>query len=380
MTTNSVQIECSSNKAGDPVADWLNAHPEIKVPLTHETVFYMDRGMLIVRTNSDRIVRHAERQLSHYRLPGPRSSNLPTTAVEIFYVGDLSDSAGFPWEASWDAQEGAQQMVDSYTLFRLGSGMGLWRKDALAWFVPEGKPFVRMVVSDLSENMFAPPERGLRLKGKGLNADAIVDLIHTLYFWKHNLFCIHGAALMSGDNGVIVVGPSGSGKTTTALALLRGGFTLLSDEFTLVEDSRQGGITMHGLLVPPRIVGNAPASLDALEETLQADGEWKEKSELPLPRHAVEAGRGKSAPLKMVILLNGAKNTGPQHVLERLGGHDAFVVLMNQSLDSCGSARQQARFLLLAGAAESCPAYRLTLGRDLNALPELIAGAMENVR
>lgn len=63
--------------------------------------------------------------------------------------------------------------------------------------------------------------------------------LNALIYPFHQLKGFHGAALHQGDKVVFLTGESGAGKTTTALELLRSGYSILSDDSPLLT-IRQG--------------------------------------------------------------------------------------------------------------------------------------------
>lgn len=63
--------------------------------------------------------------------------------------------------------------------------------------------------------------------------------------------CLHATTVAAGGRAVLITGPSGAGKSDLALRLLDRGFTLVSDDQTLVR--RDGGRLLA--TAPPRIAG-----------------------------------------------------------------------------------------------------------------------------
>lgn len=62
---------------------------------------------------------------------------------------------------------------------------------------------------------------------------------------------VHASTVATGDRAVLIMGPSGSGKSDLALRLLDRGFTLVSDDQTIV---RKDGSRLLAS-APPNIVG-----------------------------------------------------------------------------------------------------------------------------
>lgn len=62
---------------------------------------------------------------------------------------------------------------------------------------------------------------------------------------------VHASTVANGGRAVLITGPSGSGKSDLALRLLDRGFTLVSDDQTVVR--RDGGRLVAS--APPRIAG-----------------------------------------------------------------------------------------------------------------------------
>jgi hypothetical protein len=158
--------------------------------------------------------------------------------------------------------------------------------------------------------------------------------------------------------------------------LLRGGFHILSDEITLIDAAADGAVRISGLLVPPRIVGRPLDCLDELEGTLGAVS-GLEKADFSLSSVSVQSGRRRSLRPKAVIVLDPNRSDGADHRLCPMEIHEAFVALMNLVLDVTGISRREAQADTLIALLKACRTYRLTLGRDLTALPSLIASCIE---
>ncbi len=399
----------------DPVLEWLKSHPGAAPPLEHHARFELDKGSLAIHSNRADIVAEAQEQFHHYAPTNNHPCESPGLTIDVHHAYFAKGEEGIVLDPYWQRLADGRRRNDGLEcpVFQHLTAGGLecfWRaSDALLSYATTPQPHIRILIGEpCTHEDF-----------ESHDAESIVDLIKILYVRSHGLFCIHAAALALNEYGVVITGSSGAGKSTTALALLRGGFDLLSDELTLIDTSQDGVLRISGLLVPPRIVDQFQTPLDNLEGTLRTadpleknaamddppNGTLRIGVRLAPPQRArerrppldsavqasdpslkrlltldpsfVQTSRRRAVRPKTIIALDPRKHDGPEHRLVPFEAQHMFVALMTQVLDVTGLSRREAQADALIGLLNECRLYRLVLGRDLAALPALIASCME---
>ena len=237
---------------------------------------------------------------------------------------------------------------------------------------PATRPGSLQAKLDRVANGSGPRAAGNAPAGRDLPMDEIVDLVRTMMVRAQGHFCLHAATVASGQRGILLMGPSGSGKTTTALALLRGGYDLLSDEHSLLRADNEG-VRVTGFRSAPRVAGEAPKSLAQLENTLEAGRGYK--TPLGLPRESFGPSRWlRPSAMFFLRLRPGARD----HMVRRLPLEEAFVRVTSQVLDPTNVFRNAEQAQLIIRLVEDCPAYELVLAANLGSLPDLVRGVMES--
>ena len=244
----------------------------------------------------------------------------------------------------------------------------------LAAFSPGEGTIKILVLEGAPRSRLLHPRPGAIAKS-GVETDFLANLILILHLRSFGLFCLHAASLADRGRGVLLVGPSGCGKTTTAAALLRGGFTLLSDEMTAVPAEADGGMRMEGILFPPRLYAADRPELGTLEDSLGFAGGGK-KQLFRLDPALVRPGRRRAVPVRAVIFLELPEGRPSRHELVAVDEGEGFERLLSQVLDPTMAAHPQRILTGLCALLNDCPCYRLRLGTDLHGLPGLVRGVL----
>jgi hypothetical protein len=262
-----------------------------------------------------------------------------------------------------------------------------WRPfDLLASSRLTGVPGIRMLVSgDLAAEGDRCPAPRMKLDctaaGRRTCAvepqhgrvalEEIADLLRTMAIRAQGYFCLHAATVADGERAAVLMGPSGCGKTTTALALARGGFELQGDENSMLS-AASGRVQVAGFRTAPRIVGQAPATLDSLESTLNL--RTAHKSAMTLPGTAPNGGTRWVTPAAIFFLR--VHHGERDHTVRGVPAEEAFVRTTDQVLDPTNVFRREEQAQALIGLVERCPAYELALGTNLASLPILVRRIM----
>ena len=187
---------------------------------------------------------------------------------------------------------------------------------------------------------------------------------------------IHAATLAAGSHAVILVGRSTAGKTTTALAAVRDGFKLYSDERCIIQNGRVVPF-LRALTIREggRAALLASGADDSITERLRALPEYGDASIAPRVL-AGDAAGGPPVPLGAVFVIEGrAARTSiaacaPHALLPALL---RSVVSRDARLDAAARVLREVRnaacYLLHLGTPdETVRAMRAVLG-------EVVAGA-----
>lgn len=190
---------------------------------------------------------------------------------------------------------------------------------------------------------------------------------------RHGRYSLHAAGLVHAGRAVLFPAPSGAGKSTLTLSLLRAGFGFLGDDLLFVE----------GEPGRPQVLA-FPDEIDVTEATLQFFPELQDVVATPRPsgwpKHQIRADERFRVPVVRqcppAALVFPAIASTARSVIRPMDPDEALLELVPNVLltDPCSA---QAHLDALAGLAGSCACYRLSTGRDFDALPALVRGLLE---
>ncbi len=201
-------------------------------------------------------------------------------------------------------------------------------------------------------------------------ATYLVGPILGLLLRLRGITCLHASAVAFGDRAVAFVGSEGAGKSTTAAALSRRGYPVLSDDVvTLVEHDR----AFHVMPAYPYLC-LWPDSVEKIEGSREAFSrftpDWDKRC---LPLGSPDARfEDRALPLGAIYVF-GDRGADPALPIEALSAQDAFITLVANTfatnlLDSDMRARE---FALLGRLVSVVRIRRLHLKRDSERLHEL---------
>ncbi|MDD8026041.1 MAG: hypothetical protein PHI34_05975 [Acidobacteriota bacterium] len=368
----------------DLVSTWFQTNAIAPPRLDRRALFRLPGADLDLRTNDAELRAGLMETLTHHLVRSPlRSDERPAPVrLELSSVTGEQAPRGilFPLKRSggeWTrlpARAGAER-GSRFVHFRLGGTEALWRPiDMLAAFSPGGGTLKILALQGAPKTRLLHARPGAIAK-IGIEIDVLVNLILILHVRAFGMFCLHAASLADRGRGVLLVGPSGCGKTTTAAALMRGGFTLLSDEITAVAAGGDGETRIEGILFPPRLCGPAKPELETLEAGLGFE-RTDNKHALRLEPAIARRGIGRAVPPRAVLFLELPAGRPSRHELIPADEGEGFERLLGQVLDPTMAAQPQRILVGLCALLDGCPYYRLRLGTDLGSLPELVRGAL----
>ncbi len=194
-------------------------------------------------------------------------------------------------------------------------------------------------------------------------ATYLVGPILGLLLRLRGITCLHASAVASGDRAVAFVGSEGAGKSTTAAALARQGYPVLSDDVvTLVE---RGG-AFHVMPAYPYLC-LWPDSVEKIEGSREAFSrftpEWDKRC---LPLGTPDARfEDRALPLGAIYVF-GDRKTDPGLPIEALSVQDAFITLVANTFATnlLDSAMRAAELAVLARLVSTVPIPKAPMVQD----------------
>jgi hypothetical protein len=234
------------------------------------------------------------------------------------------------------------------------------RDDAL-WIDYEG---VR-VRCDPAEGRVASASRGgaqLWLRSRPLFTLPLVECLK-----RRSLYSVHAAGAALGDRAVLLPGASGAGKSTLAVALVRAGFALLSDDMVFLD----GDLRVHGFPDEADLTAESARwfpELGALDGDAPA-GWPKHRVRLEEVFDAQLAGVCRPAAVVFPVISEGASR------LEPMAPEQALLSLApNVLLTEPGSS--QAHLDALARLVHEVSCHRLYAGTDFDRIAALVQDSL----
>jgi hypothetical protein len=369
----------------DFVSAWFNAGGIPCPDLTQRAFFEFSPGGLAVASNSEPFIKNISNRLRHYQTDAGeiKSTARKIIEAEIYYLDDPSVKEGIFLPPSLDGipidldSPGNCRVfkTDSFYHLKPDHREGFWRpNDLLVSFSTGESKTIKILIAETS-TAAVPLSGGRALRRKGtVNWEEISDMVHMLFMRLFDVFCLHAASLIVKDKGVILTGASGSGKTTSALALIQGGATLLSDELTLISTGSES-VTISGIILDPRLSNIDGENIYSIDEPGTRKNNW-EKVSFPLPHETAKQGLYKEVKPASILFMDLKENNPSRHMLHPVDDHEAVNALISQVLDPSNSTRHKEIFEAIFQLVTECSLYRLEPGRDIDRLPEFIAGLL----
>jgi hypothetical protein len=380
-----------------PVFDWVNNNSEMVPSLNQCIDFDIDSSnTLTINSNDVGFIKAVSKRLHCYiSQKGPLKGTQPTI-INVHYIDSASDIV-LPkgWQddhvqtLSSVYMSPHQREKTKLTHLKWGHHECLYRPtDCLISFSQHAKAPVEILLVRLH-----PEDATKEKRNPTINSDILLDLIQAMYARVNNLYAFHTAYLGFQDKGIIIGGNSGCGKTTTAITLLRSGFSLFSDDMTLLRRHENGGIQGTGWLMPPRFVLKRPSSLDAIEETIipkkersqevrmkilpvpedpnESTVDFELKKAVTLPESVSRQTKGRWIKPAAIVFLKQHEQEGKGHELFALDSQEGLTTIMSLALDPTHASRREEQIDIVLDLIKQCNVYRLVLGSNICSLPEL---------
>ncbi len=210
---------------------------------------------------------------------------------------------------------------------------------------------------------------------ENLNAIGLAPLLR-----RHGRVLIHAFAAALQGQGLLLVGESASGKTTTGLALLAAGWKLIANDSPILGE-------VAGQMTVLAYPGLISVEADALRRIPSLAPLADEPSLVPrrpgwkinlAAEDYFAAPWQKSAPVKAICLPQLDSNKPPgEHQLEAISPAVALGQLLSHSVDRWDQELVGTHVDILQALVQQAPAYRLTLGPEVTALPRFLESVVD---
>lgn len=175
-----------------------------------------------------------------------------------------------------------------------------------------------------------------------------------LHWWldQRGDLLLHAAAIGNEKHAVLLPGAGGAGKSTTAILCARDGLTYLGDDYCAVELSERRRV--HSLYATGKL---AHAHSADTKELLYLNEEATVNVTAHLPLRA--------------ILVPEIDASASNTKIEPAGSGAAFKALAPSTISQLSGAGPQT-FQRIARLAQSLPAFRISLARDFDRIPDVV--------
>lgn len=199
---------------------------------------------------------------------------------------------------------------------------------------------------------------------------AIVQPLLVEALSARGLFALHAAALVRGGRAVLFPATSGSGKTTLTLALLRGGFKLLSDDSPFLR--RVGGhIEVCAFADRVNVTAQTCAFFPELRPHWQAGAPDPRRGKVPIDIAAVYDGAIASYGTPYAAIFPSHSKRGDT-TIEPIGKADALFRMLPSMVSGSTREMRQVRFSLASDLIGQIPCYQMDTGLDFDEIPNLV--------
>jgi hypothetical protein len=286
----------------------------------------------------------------------PAGAPLPGLSVALWDFADGGVAAPTPpWR--WDAYTGGtggRIMMPGFDDPRFRAVLGadyrlLWMLDretqqAIVWY------------------------RGARLLPAWEHLHPLRLLLHT-WLRDRGLALLHAGSVGAAAGGALIAGSGGAGKSTTVLAALAGGLTSAGDDYVALESEPAPRI--HALYGTMRLFADHAARFPGLLPASDHEDSVEGRAKL-----AAYVGRHRSAALVASLALRAVVaprvRPGADTILEPLTAEEALAALAPSTLQQLSP--DDGVLAAMAALCRRLPCRRLVLGRNLDAVPGLLAG------
>lgn len=189
------------------------------------------------------------------------------------------------------------------------------------------------------------------------------------------LYMIHAGGVALDGRGVLLAGLTGSGKTTTTLQLVEGGFDFLSEDRMFVRSTGEGAVELLPFAPDVAITANTARLLPSLAARLPRQPDPGRKLELDPAALFPEAIIERALP---ALILFPRVTTNPRSEAQPISAAQGLQRILPHSLLASQADVSAANFDALSRLVAASRCYDLPLGPDVENLPALVRGLLEN--
>lgn len=200
-------------------------------------------------------------------------------------------------------------------------------------------------------------------------ASPLKDVMHAWAGW-HDLQLIHAAAVGLPQGGALIAGAGGAGKSTTSLACLHAGLKYAGDDYVLVDVERA---FVHSLYSSAKLEWE---NLDRRPDLLRPANSRANPKALAFLARDLPEGIASGFQLSALLLprITGREET---RVMPTTGARALLGLAPSTILQMPG--HDQMSLGAMAELVQRIPAFRLELGTDLAAIPDVVAAVLADV-
>ncbi|MEA5557104.1 serine/threonine protein kinase [Nodularia spumigena] len=198
------------------------------------------------------------------------------------------------------------------------------------------------------------------------------------------MLCFHACVVQIGQHAIAIVGESGAGKSTTAAALAKEGYSILSDDIAVLNDVDQDWLVQPGyprLRLWPQTIH----ALYGLEDGLDRIFSFSEKRFVELVADSSETVwkfQSDPLPLAAIYVLGKRQPELAAPMIETISPATAVMTLMAHRSVShlkLGMDKQAQEFAGLSRVAMTVPIRKVSRSDSLTTLPQLCAAIVDDV-
>ena len=187
------------------------------------------------------------------------------------------------------------------------------------------------------------------------------------------MFWLHASCVARDDKGVLFVGQTRSGKTTTAINLAFQGFDILAEDRVFVR-LHGAEVSVYGFPLDVAVTNQTVALLPSLADYLDDQPGGRNKRRLSIDAIFADRVAASCTPVLLMFPHVGESQPTTTQVISRA---DALRRLLPNSMLASQPGVAGQHFAAVSALVQNCRCYDLTLGQDVDAVPDLIGRMLD---